>query len=111
MADSQSKPQVLLSGEVKTPPFSTKTRLEAGFLLRQLQEGETLSMPCSRPMPSIGARCHELRINDKDKSWRIIYRIDEDAIVILDVFNKTTNKTPSQVIENCKQRLKQYDEL
>ncbi len=68
-------------------------------------------MPCSRAMPSIGARCHELRINDKDKSWRIIYRIDEDAIVILDVFNKTTNKTPFQVIENCKQRLKQYDEL
>ena len=74
---------------------------EAGFLWRQLQEGETLLMPCSRLMPSIGAPCHELRINDKDKSWRIIYRIDEDAIVILDVLNKTTNKTPSQVIENC----------
>ena len=111
MADSQNKPLVWLSGEVKTPPFSTNARLEAGFLSRQLQEGETLSMPFSRPMPSIGARCYELRINDKDKSWRIIYRIDEDATVILDVFNKTTNKTPSQVIENCKQRLKQYDEL
>jgi phage-related protein len=41
-------------------------------------------------MPSIGRHCHELRIPDTDKSWRIIYRIDEDAIVIIEVFNKTT---------------------
>lgn len=111
MTDSPSKPLVWLSGEVKTPPFSSEARLKAGFLLRKLQEGENLSMPFSRPMPSIGSSCHELRINDKDKTWRIIHRIDEDAIVILDVFHKTTNKTPSQVIENCKERLKRYDEM
>ena len=111
MTDSDSKPLIWLSGEVKTPPFSTDARLHAGFLLRQLQQGENLSMPFSRAMPSIGARCHELRILDKDKTWRLIYRIDEDAIIILDVFNKTTNKTPSQVIEKCKKRLKRYDEI
>ena len=60
--------------------------MEAGYLLRMLQAGESLSMPQSRPMPSIGPRCHELRINDKDSTWRIIYRADEDAILILDVF-------------------------
>jgi phage-related protein len=106
-----SRPLVWLSGEVKTPPFSVNARIEAGFLLRKLQEGESLSLPLSRPMPSIGAHCHELRIIDEDKAWRIIYRIDEDAIVILDVFKKTTNKTPAQVIENCKKRLQQYDEI
>jgi hypothetical protein len=63
---TQEKPIVWLHGEVKTPPFSTAARLEAGFLLRQLQKGRTLAMPASRPMPSIGKRCHELRINDKD---------------------------------------------
>ena len=42
-------------------------------------------------MPSIGSRCHELRINDEDKTWRIIYRIN--AIVVVDVFAKKTNKT------------------
>jgi phage-related protein len=56
-------------------------------------------------MPSIGAHCHELRIDDSeaDKQWRIVYRIDSDAIVIADVFQKTTQKTPKRVIENCLQ--------
>jgi phage-related protein len=48
--------------------------------------------------------------NSKDTVWRIIYRIDDDAIVILDVFAKTTQKTPKQVIDNCQKRLKLYDE-
>jgi hypothetical protein len=47
MAD-QSKPLVWLHGEVKTPPFSQEARIEAGFLLRQLQEGEILGLPHSR---------------------------------------------------------------
>ncbi len=106
---SDDRPLVWLHGAIKTPPFSREARLEAGFLLRQLQMGETLSLPHSRPMPSIGAHCHELRINDKNKSWRIIYRVDEDAIVILEVFEKRTNQTPKHVIDVCKQRLREYD--
>jgi phage-related protein len=83
--------------------------MEAGFLLRQLQEEETLSLPHSRPMPSIGKRCHELRIPDEDVTWRIIYRIDPDAIIIVEVFAKKTNKTPKEVIERCQRRLRLYD--
>jgi phage-related protein len=105
------KPLVWLRGEVRTPPFSLAARIEAGVLLRRLQRGENLSLPHSRPMPSIGRRCHELRINDQDKTWRIIYRVDPDAIVILDVFRKTTPQTPQRVIEACLRRLKRYDEL
>lgn len=105
------KPLIWFSGEVKTPPFSTEARIEAGYLLRLLQKGESLSLPQSRPMPSIGSRCYELRINDEDKTWRIIYRIDEDAIVIVDVFAKKTNKTPDAVIKRCQKRLKQYDAI
>ena len=111
MNKPNSKPLVWLSGEVKTPPFSAEARIEAGFLLRKLQDGENLSLPHSRPMPSIGSRCHELRVNDSDKTWRIIYRIDSDAILILDVFQKTTQKTPTDVIQNCLRRMKQYDEI
>ena len=59
--------------------------MEAGYLLRRLQKGETLGMPHSRPMQSIGLRCHELRINDARAIWRIVYQIDPDAIVILQV--------------------------
>ncbi|HUJ65314.1 MAG TPA: type II toxin-antitoxin system RelE/ParE family toxin [Acidimicrobiales bacterium] len=66
-------------------------------------------MPESRPMPSIGVRCHELRLRDAGGIWRIIYRVDEDAIVILDVFQKKTTKTPPRVLEACHQRLRAYD--
>ena len=102
------KPLVWLEGEIKTPPFSQAARFEAGYLLRKLQQGETLEMPHSRPMRSIGSRCHELRINDERTSWRIIYRIDSDAIVILEVFSKKSRITPKAVIDVCKQRLKDY---
>jgi len=80
-------------------------------LLRRLQGGERLGMPNSRPMPSIGARCHELRLVDAEVSWRIIYRADADAVVILEVFSKKTAQTPQRVIESCKARLKRYDNV
>ena len=105
----QDKPLVWLHGEVKTPPFSTSARLEAGFLLRRLQRGDRLGLPHSRPMPNIGRRCHELRINDENLVWRIIYRIDEDAIVILEIFEKKTRRTPKNAIDICKERIKVYD--
>jgi phage-related protein len=105
----KNKPLVWLHGEIKTPPFSRKGRLEAGFLLRQLQRGEKLSRPHSRPMSSIGAGCHELRILDRGLNWRIIYRVDDDAIVISEIFEKKTNQTPTSVIKVCKKRLQDYE--
>lgn len=105
------KPLVWLHCEVKSPPFSTAARLEAGVLLRRLQKGEPLSLPHSRPMPAIGPRCHELRIVDEDRSWRIVYRADPDAIIIAEVFPKTTRQTPGHVIDTCRRRLRHYDDL
>lgn len=103
------RPLVWLAGEIKTPPFSTVARIETGLFLRRLQQGELLSLPHSRPMPTIGLRCHELRINDNQVTWRIIYRIDSDAILILEVFPKKTNRTPQTVVETCRRRLVCYD--
>ena len=108
--NTQDKPLRRLAGEVKTPPFSKKARLQAGYCLRMLQQGELLSLPLSRPMPSIGKHCHELRISEENKEWRIIYRIDDDAILILDVFRKTTRTTPKDTIKACQKRLRNYDE-
>jgi phage-related protein len=68
-------------------------------------------MPHSRPLPSIGHRCHDLRLTDANKTGRIIYCMDTDTIVILEVFDKTTNKTPQSVINICKERIRQYDQL
>lgn len=106
---SNDKPLVWLHGEIITPPFSASARIESGYLLRRLQKGEMLTLPHSRPMPTIGTRCHELRIVDENSIWRIIYRNDSDAILILDVFQKKTPQTPKYVIDNCKRRIKLYE--
>jgi phage-related protein len=103
------RPLVWLRGEVKTPPFSRKGRLEVGFLLRKVQDGENVGMPHSRPMPSIGPRCHELRVRDEGHHWRIFYRLDADAVLVLDVHHKKTQRIPKQVLEGCRIRAERYD--
>jgi len=105
------KPLVWMHGEVKTPPFSHTARVEASFLLRRLQNGETIDMPTSRRMPTIGSNCHELRIEDGNVTWRIFYHIDSDAIVILEVFQKKTRAAPKQAVEVAKKRLRAYQRL
>ena len=50
-----------------------------------------------------------MRINDRDKTWRIIYRLDDDAVVILEVFEKKSQATPKSVNEICKKRIIAYD--
>jgi phage-related protein len=62
-------------------------------------------------MPGIGTGCHELRIVDGKVSWRIVYHIAADAVVILDVFKKQTEATPLVVINACKRRLAEFHRL
>ena len=107
--EPQRKPLVWLHGEIKTPPFTVKGRQEAGMLLRLLQEGERLGMPQAEPLSDVGPRCGALRVRDAAHNWRIMYRIDADAVLVLDVYSKKTRKIPEEAIERCQQRLKQYD--
>ena len=107
----ERKPLVLLSGQVKTPPFTAEGRMEAGELLRALQEGQVLSMPHAEALPSLGARCGALRVRDAGQNWRIMYRLDKDVVVILEVYGKKTPKIPDEVIDRCKDRLKSYDSI
>jgi phage-related protein len=95
-----------------TPPVGAAARIEAGVLLRRLQQGESFGLPHSRPMPSIGRRVHELRVTDRAGrlTWRIVYRIDPEAILVVHWFEKQTQKTPRSVIEVCKRRLRGYDD-
>ncbi len=106
----KDKPLVWLKTDIKSPPFSKEARIEAGYLLRLLQQGHNLSMPQSRKIPDLCSRCHELRIKDKDKWYRIIYRIDPDAIVLLHVYEKKSNKIPKSTLDVCRLRIKHYDE-
>jgi phage-related protein len=107
----RDEPLVWLRGQVKTPPFSGDARVEAGFLLRRVQRGETLHLPHSRPMPDIGTACHELRIADGPTDWRILYHIGADAIVVLEVFSKKTRATPTRIIADCRARLAEFQRL
>jgi phage-related protein len=107
--ESKRRPLVWLHGEVKTPPFTPQGRQETGMLLRLLQEGERLGMPEAEPLPDVGPRCGALRVRDTTHNWRIMYRIDPDAVLVLEVYPKKTRRIPDEVIQQCKQRLKQYD--
>lgn len=108
MSRRSDAPLVWLEGEVKSPPFSPVARVEAGFLLRRLQQGELLGLPHSRPMPAIGRGCHELRVPDRGLTWRIVYYLAGDAVVVLEVFAKKTEATPQATLELCRKRLAQY---
>src|SRR5437762_8921960 len=87
-----------LHGEIKTPPFTEEGRKEAGDLLRLLQEGEKLGMPQTEPLPMVGPRCGAIRVRDGEHNWRIMYRVDPDAVLVLEVYAKKTRKIPQQVI-------------
>lgn len=102
------KDLVWLRGAITTPPFSKEARIEAGVLLRRLQQGEKLSLPHSRPMPSIAPGCYELRVEDRDVTWRIFYYIDAEAIVLLEITDKKSRVTPQRVLDTCKTRLARY---
>ena len=79
------------------------------MLLRRLQQGEQLGMPQAERLPDVGKRCGALRVRDAEHNWRIMYRIDADAILILEVYAKKTQKIPDEVIQRCQERLKRYD--
>ena len=104
------KPLVWLHGKVKTPPFTPEGRQEAGMLLGLLQRGERLGMPQTEPLTDVCPRCGALRVRDAQHNWRIMYRIDSDAVLVLEVYAKKTQRIPKAVIDRCKQRLKDYDE-
>ena len=105
------QPLAWLHGKIATPPFTAAARKEAGDLLRLLQEGERLAMPQAEPLPIVGPRCGALRIRDEGHNWRIMYRVDSDAVLVLEVYAKKTRTIPNEVIHRCKTRLKHYDEI
>lgn len=61
------------------------------------------------PCLALGRDVMNCVIKDETATWRIIYRIDNDAIVIVEVFDKDDNKTPKSIIDNSKKRLIAYD--
>ena len=83
-------------------------RRELGKAIFDLQKGTKLSMPLSRPMPSIAHGVEELRVKDRSGAFRVFYftRL-ETAVLIFHAFAKKTAKTPLHEIELARTRLKE----
>lgn len=87
--------------------FPREVQNDLLMVTEQLNQGEKLSMPLSRPMPSIGSGVHELRLKDRSGQYRVIYyyRGVFDEIYFLHAFKKTTEKTPKKNIDLAQKRL------
>ena len=88
--------------------FPTKARKIIGQAILELQKGEKLSMPLSRPMKLIGSGVEEIRSKDLNGIYRTFYLARmKDRIIVFHAFIKKTNKTPKKEIETAKKRLKE----
>jgi phage-related protein len=99
--------QILKACSREIQEFPEEVREDLADALARLDEGHNLSMPLSRPMPSIGAGVHELRFRDRQGIFRVIYFIKRSGeIWLLHAFKKKSQQTPRENIELAKQRLK-----
>lgn len=84
--------------------FSDEARREAGFALWNIQQGKPPSD--FKPMPIVGKGVREIRIRTED-AYRMFYVARfEEAIYVLHVFQKKTQKTSRVDIELGQQRYK-----
>lgn len=78
----------------------------AGFQLHLVQHG--LEPNDWAPISTVGAGCNEIRLNDKDGWYRIIYVAKfENAVYVLHSFQKKTNETSKADIDLATARYKQ----
>ena len=100
--------RLLKNCEKELLDFPTEVREDLADALARLDQGVKLSMPISRPMPSIGRSVHELRLRDSNGIYRVIYVFLGDGVLcLLHAFTKKTQTTPKQNIELAKKRLRE----
>lgn len=88
--------------------FPEEVRRELGKIIFDLQKGAKLSMPLSKPIPSVGPGVEELRIKDRAGAFRAFYLTrNANAVLIFHAFQKKTQKTPQKEIEIGKRRLQE----
>ncbi len=88
--------------------FPEDVRREFGKVIFDLQKGEKLSMPLSRPVSSVASGVEELRVRDRSGAYRIFYYTRlADSVFIFHAFAKKTQKTPPHEIALAQKRLKE----
>lgn len=93
--------------------FPVEVRKELGKAIYDLQRGEALPMPLSRPMGSIAPGAAELKIRDRAGIYRVFYYVrSARGILVFHAFQKKNRTTPLQEMERGKKRLKEllYEE-
>jgi phage-related protein len=86
-------------------------KLAFGELLRILQDGITLGMPASRPMPGVAPGVDELRAKDASGQYRAFYvRKFSAGILVLRAFHKKTQETPMPEIKLARKRLQELSD-
>jgi phage-related protein len=64
-------------------------------------------MPHSRPMPSVGKGCSELRVKGEDGAYRVFYYLKiENEVIVFHAFKKKTQQTALKDIDLGKKNLK-----
>ncbi len=91
---------------IRNFPVTVKRAL--GKAIWELQKGERLGMPLSRPMPSVGPGVEELRVKDKSGAFRAFYYVrSTEGILVFHAFGKKSRATPVSEIRLGKKRLKE----
>ncbi|MGB7845587.1 MAG: type II toxin-antitoxin system RelE/ParE family toxin [Candidatus Acidiferrum sp.] len=88
--------------------FPAEVRRELGKAIFDLQRGEVLKMPLSRPMAEIAAGGEELRIRDRSGSYRAFYFTRSvRGVLVFHAFVKKSQKTARREIVLGAKRLKE----
>lgn len=94
--------------------FPVEVRKELGKAILDLQRGERLAMPLSRPMVAVAAGVEELRVRDRSGVYRAFYYVrSAQGILVFHAFAKKTQTTPAHELILAKKRLREllYEEV
>lgn len=76
-------------------------------LFDDLAAGKKLSLPISRPLPSIGKSLHELRLSGRSGEYRVFYVIKvANAIYVIHATSKKKQALDQQTVDLLKQRMR-----
>jgi phage-related protein len=93
--------------------FPKPARRHLGEAILELQKGARLMMPLSRPMGTVGAGVHEIRVRDAAGIYRAFYLLQSvQGVLVFHAFEKRNQKTPPHEIVLGRRRLKEmlYEE-
>jgi len=87
--------------------FPDEARREAGFQISLVENG--LEPGDWKPVPIIGPNVREIRIREASGAFRVLYQATlPDVVLVLNAFQKKTQKIPQREIDKARHRLLVY---